>query len=264
MSPPTIGSLCSGLGGLDLAVEGHYRARLAWYAETDRGAAKVLARSWPKVPNVGDVTTAAWSEVEPVDILTAGYPCQPFAAAGSRKGADDERHLWPYVAGAVRVLGPRRVVLENVSDHLSLGFGDVLGDLATAGLHAEWCVLGASDVGAAHRRRRVFVLASDPNRPGPQGTEPTGRPLLPTGRGAGPAWGPYQGALDRWAAVVGRDAPNALDGARLSAAFVEWLMGFPAGWVDGLTYPQALRALGNAVVPHQAAAALAILEAGGP
>lgn len=260
MSAPTIGSLCSGIGGLDLATEGHYGARLAWCAEVDRGACEVLARSWPEAPNLGDVAAVAWGEVEPVDILTAGYPCQPFAAAGSRKGNADARHLWPYVANAVRVLGPRRVVLENVADHLSLGFGDVLGDLAAAGFDAEWCVLRASEVGAAHRRARLFAVASDPDRPRPQRAEPAERSHVPAGSGASPLWGEYRGALDRWAEVMGRGAPEPLAGGRLNVGFVEWLMGFPEGWVAGLSYPQALRALGNSVVPHQAAAALAELE----
>ena len=91
-------------------------------------------------------------------------PCQPFSAAGQRKGTDDERHLWPYFAEAIRVLRPRYVFLENVAGHRSMGFGSVLGDLAAMRYDAQWCSVRASDVGAPHRRERLFVLATDTQR----------------------------------------------------------------------------------------------------
>ena len=122
-----IGSLFSGYGGLDMAVEAVFPdARPAWFCEWDDAPSKILAHHWPDVPNYRDVTAVDWSAVEPVDIITGGYPCQPFSAAGRRKGTDDDRHLWPYVREAVRVLRPRYVVLENVAGHRSLGFDRVL------------------------------------------------------------------------------------------------------------------------------------------
>lgn len=154
-----LGSLCSGVGGLDLAAESHFDAVTVWHAEVDADASAVLAARWPGVPNLGDLTVVDWSAVEPVDIITAGYPCQPFSLAGNRKGTADVRHLWPYVADAVRVLRPRYVVLENVAGHLSLGFDQVLGDLATLRFDAEWTTVRASDIGAPHRRERLFVVA---------------------------------------------------------------------------------------------------------
>lgn len=156
-----IGSLFSGYGGLDMAVEQVFPdARPAWFCEWDDAPAKVLAHHWPDVPNLRDVTAVDWSAVEPVDIITGGYPCQPFSAAGRREGTEDERHLWPYVREAIRVLRPRLVVLENVAGHLSLGFGRVLGDMAADGLYARWASVRASDVGAPHHRDRVFIVAS--------------------------------------------------------------------------------------------------------
>jgi len=155
----TIGSLATGYGGLDLAVERLTGARTVWVSEVDPGACAILEYRFPGVPNLGDITRAYWARVEPVDIFTAGYPCQPFSHAGRRKGTDDERHLWPYIATAILALRPRLVVLENVAGHLSLGFGDVLGDLAAIGYDAEWVSLRAADVGACHGRRRVFVVA---------------------------------------------------------------------------------------------------------
>ena len=162
----TLGSLFTGYGGLDIAVQQHYGADLAWYAEIDRHASTVLAAHHPGVPNLGDITAVDWDAVPPVDILTGGYPCQPFSHAGQRRGTDDERHLWPHVAAAVRALRPRIVVLENVAGHLSLGLGDVLGDLAALRFDARWQVVRASDAGAPHRRERVFIVATDAGRIG--------------------------------------------------------------------------------------------------
>ena len=125
----------------------------------------VHGKHWPAL-NLGDITTVDWSTVEPVDLLTAGYPCQPFSTAGRRKGTDDERHLWPHVADAVRVLRPRRAFLENVAGHLSLGFDVVLADLAALGYSVRWGCVRASDAGAPHRRERLFILATDPSGAG--------------------------------------------------------------------------------------------------
>jgi DNA (cytosine-5)-methyltransferase 1 len=152
------GSLCSGVLGLDLAVEAVLGAELTWCSEVDRHACQVLEVR-TGAPNLGDLTAVDWSTVEPVDVLTAGYPCQPFSTAGRRQGENDERHLWPAVAAAVRHLRPGLVVLENVSGHASMGLDAVVGDLAGAGYDAAWRCLRAADVGACHRRNRLFVVA---------------------------------------------------------------------------------------------------------
>jgi DNA (cytosine-5)-methyltransferase 1 len=154
----TVGSLFSGIGGLDLGLE---RAGMAvrWQSEIDPYCCRVLAKRWPDVPNLGDVTAVDWSTVERVDLICGGYPCQPFSYAGKRGGADDPRHLWPHLASALRHLRPRFAILENVPGHLSLGFGRVLGDLAELGFDAEWDCIPAAAVGAPHLRYRVFVVA---------------------------------------------------------------------------------------------------------
>lgn len=155
-----LGSLFfSGAGGLDLAVEQVFDARTVWHCELDTAASKVLAHRWPGVPNHRDITATDWTSVEPVDIICGGWPCQPFSTAGKRKGADDERALWPYVARAVRVVRPRIVVLENVSAVLGPEFSRVANDLATLGYVGSWVCLRASDVGAPHRRERLFIVA---------------------------------------------------------------------------------------------------------
>ncbi len=105
-----------------MGVQSVLPGRTLWHSDIDPGACQVLAHRWPDVPNLGDVTCVDWSKVAPVDVITGGYPCQPFSHAGKRAGTNDERHLWPYVAGAIAVLRPGLCVLENVRGHLSLGF----------------------------------------------------------------------------------------------------------------------------------------------
>lgn len=185
-----IGSLCSGYGGLDGAVQQVLDADLAWAADPDPGATKILKHHHPHVPNLGDITSLAWSAVPQVEILTAGYPCQPFSQAGLRKGTADARHIWPHIADALCVLRPRLAVFENVRGHLRLGFDTVLADLARLGFDAGWACVRASDVGAPHRRERLFVIAWPegerpyfPRRPdvgGPGAVVPDGVTLLPT------------------------------------------------------------------------------------
>jgi len=154
----TVGSLFSGIGGIDLGLEraGH---RVLWHSEIDKYACRVLKKHWPEIPNLGDVKLINWSEVPNVDIIAGGYPCQPFSTAGKRKGKEDPRHLWPYVLDAIRAIRPRYALMENVRGHLTLGFGDVLADLASCGYSAEWQIISAASVGAPHRRDRLFFVA---------------------------------------------------------------------------------------------------------
>lgn len=158
-----IGSLCTGIGGLDLAAEETLNAETIWYYEYHNPTAKILAQRWPHLQNHGDITNTKWHHREPIDILTAGYPCQPFSKAGQRKGVEDERHLWPHINTAIRILRPQYVLLENVPGHRSLGLDTVLGDLAQSGYDAEWTTLRASDVRAPHHRERLFIVATDAN-----------------------------------------------------------------------------------------------------
>ena len=153
-----IGSLCTGYGGLDMAVEAYFKAETVWCAEYDKHASKLIEKRLGYL-NYGNISQIDWSVVEPIDILTAGYPCQPFSVAGNRQGSNDARHLWPYIKEAISVLRPRWVILENVRGHLSLGFKEVLQDLAEVGYDAKWKIVRASDVGAPHQRARLFIIA---------------------------------------------------------------------------------------------------------
>lgn len=168
---PRIGSLFSGYGGLDMAVQAVYGGEVAWYSEIDKHACQVLAAHHPGVPNLGDITAVDWSAVPPIDILTGGYPCQPFSHAGKRAGTHDERHLWPYVRDAIATLRPVVTVLENVDGHRSLGLDVVLGDLAAMGVSARWGVVRAADAGAPHGRKRVFIVVTQPDQQGCQGAD---------------------------------------------------------------------------------------------
>lgn len=132
---------------------------IRWQCELDEFCSRVLAKHWPDVPNLGDVTKVDWSNVERVDLVCGGFPCQPASYSGLRRGQLDERWLWPEMARAVRVLRPRYVLVENVPGLLTLGLDDVLADLAELGFDAEWGRVPACSVGASHTRDRVFLLA---------------------------------------------------------------------------------------------------------
>lgn len=283
-----VGSLFSGYGGLDLAVGG----KLAWFSDIEPAAITVMNAHHPGVPNIGDVTQVNWKQVPRVDVLTGGYPCQPFSTAGKRKGTDDDRHLWPYVRDAISVLEPGLAVLENVAGHLTLGLGTVLGELSEVGYSARWGVVRASDAGACHRRARVFIVAYPSCA---EWGEQKSKYLVARGWSAksrerigisadsddtsrnkgvkemelpnieGRYWGDYGAAIIRWESIIGRTAPvptvERAGRAKLNPVFVEWMMGLPEGWVTGhgLSMSQELKLLGNGVVPQQARLALELL-----
>lgn len=159
MNAPRTVSLCTGYAGLDAAVAEVLGGELAYVADIDPDASRLLAHRFPEVPNLGDIKAVDWLALGIVDILCGGYPCQPFSAAGRRLGTADPRHLWPYISKAIGILRPPLVVLENVYGHLTLGFDVVLADLAALGYDAEWVIVTASAAGACHRRARLFVLA---------------------------------------------------------------------------------------------------------
>lgn len=163
--PLVLGSLCTGYGGLDMGVAAALggNARLAWVADHDPAAARLLSARFPGIGNLGDMACVNWSQVPPVDVLTAGFPCQDISAAGTGAGLEkgERSSVWTCVMDAVRHLRPPLLVLENVAAlrWRGRGFDRVLGDLASAGYDTQWCCVRASDVGAPHQRERVFVAA---------------------------------------------------------------------------------------------------------
>lgn len=161
---PVLGSLCTGYGGLDLGVLAAFRGgRIAWCADIDPQVQEVLAARMPGVPNLGDLRLVDWTTVAPVDVLAVGFPCQEISAAGQRQGIKEGTRsgVWINVVACIRVLRPQFVVVENVAAlrWRNGGLHRVLGDLAEAGYDAVWRSVRAADVGAPHRRERVFLLA---------------------------------------------------------------------------------------------------------
>ena len=154
----TVGSLFSGIGGLDLGLE-RAGMKVIWQSEIDPYACKVLKKHWPEVPNHGDIKQIDWSTVQRPNVICGGYPCQPFSQAGKRKGTDDPRHLWPWVRDAISALRPDYAILENVRGHLTLGGLQVVGELTEIGYDAEWEIVSAASQGAPHVRERLFILA---------------------------------------------------------------------------------------------------------
>ncbi|MFE2245234.1 DNA cytosine methyltransferase [Streptomyces lavendulae] len=159
--------LCAGYGGLGVAVEALIGDHVAYVAETDPAASRVLTERFPDAPNLGDIQQIDWHEIkETVTVITAGFPCQDISNAGKRVGIGGERSgIWKNVYEACSVIRPRYLFLENVSAIRSRGLSVVLADLATIGYDARWTCIRASDTGAPHHRDRWFCLAqpSNPN-----------------------------------------------------------------------------------------------------
>jgi DNA (cytosine-5)-methyltransferase 1 len=183
-----IGSLFSGYGGLDLAVSKVTGAEVAWHCEWEDAPSAILEKNFPGVPNFKDVTKVDWASIEPVDILTGGFPCQDLSLAGKRAGMKDGTRsgLWSEFYKAIDIIRPKLVVIENVRGLLSAkadngveyseedlatlngqppirALGAVLGDLADIGYDAKWTGIRAADAGAPHNRFRVFIIAYPAN-----------------------------------------------------------------------------------------------------
>jgi len=172
-------SLFSGSGGGLLATKYLLNWRAVGYVEYNKYCQKVLAQRiedgfLDEAPIFGDIDSFIKSGASKkyqgyVDVVTAGFPCQPFSVAGKQRGQDDERNKWPQTIQCIRDVQPRYAFLENVPGLLNSGyFSEILSSLAEAGYDARWCVLGADDVGAPHRRKRLWIKATsqDPERSG--------------------------------------------------------------------------------------------------
>jgi DNA (cytosine-5)-methyltransferase 1 len=184
-------ALCAGYGGLELGLAlAGWDVELAWVSEVDLHASKVLDARFA-VPNLGDLTTI--TDPPPVDVVTAGFPCQPVSTAGKRKGTADARWLIDDVCDLARRAGVRWLVLENVPGLLTANDGDAMARVCSAlahnGFDAEWTHLRAADVGAPHGRLRWFCVAglADGGDGGSVRAVPGGSPVEPGGTGRGPA-----------------------------------------------------------------------------
>ena len=167
---PTVLSLCTGYGGiergLDLAGVEH---RVIAHVEIEAFAianlvAKMEAGKLDAAPVWSNLKTLPVESFrDRVDILTGGYPCQPFSAAGKRLGEEDPRHLWPYICDIIRAVRPVRCFFENVEGHISLGLREVISDLESLGYKVAWGIFSAREVGAPHQRKRVYIMANCDN-----------------------------------------------------------------------------------------------------
>ena len=154
--------LCSGIGGFALGFEWAGLSSPILFCDIEKWSRKILAKHWPNVPiaeNVKELANDPDGLVPNCDILTAGYPCQPFSFAGERRGSEDDRHIWPYILSIVKAKRPTWCVYENVYGHVSMGLSEVLSDLEGEGYAARAFVVPACAVDAPHRRDRVWIIA---------------------------------------------------------------------------------------------------------
>ena len=153
-----VGSLFSGIGGFDLGLE---RAGfdIAWQVEIDEYCRQVLKKHWPAVPCHYDIRSIDWEFIQPVDLVCGGFPCQPFSLAGKRRGAADDRYLWPEVVRCLSVLRPTWFLGENVFGLLHLGIEQVCADLEALGYSVAVLGIPACAVDAPHIRQRVWIVA---------------------------------------------------------------------------------------------------------
>ncbi|MFE2988640.1 DNA cytosine methyltransferase [Streptomyces sp. NPDC059262] len=154
--------LCAGYGGLGMAVAPLVGGRVVYVAEAAPGPSAVLAEWYPDAPNLGDIREIDWVQLAgKVDAITAGFPCQDISIAGNRVGIRGTRSgVWTNVLDAVRVIRPRVLFLENVSNIRTRGLEVVLGDLAEIGYSARWVCVRATAALAPHLRDRWFCIAT--------------------------------------------------------------------------------------------------------
>jgi DNA (cytosine-5)-methyltransferase 1 len=157
----SIGSLFSGIGGFELGLErGIPGSRTVWQVEQDGFCQEVLRRHWPDAQLFDDVREVGSHNLEQVDVLCGGFPCQDISVAGEGGGLHGERSgLWWEMHRVIGEIRPKVVVLENVAALVVRGLREVLGGLAEIGYDAEWTTLSAARFGAPHLRNRVFIVA---------------------------------------------------------------------------------------------------------
>ena len=230
-------SLFSGIGGLDLAAE--------WAGFTTVGQCefadyptKVLEKHWPDVPRWRDVRTLTKESfyertgLRTVDVLSGGFPCQPFSVAGKQKGKGDDRYLWPEMLRVIRELRPRCVVGENVSGLIRIALEDVLSNLQAIGYEARAYSSATRDVGGLHKGERIFVVAAANDR----STALWGDTQFPANGGTARRGNHHGG---------GTEKPD---------LWKRWeVEPRPYGVADGIPHRvDRIKCLGNAVVPQQA------------
>lgn len=179
----------AGIGGFGLAAA-HYGWENVAHVEWNDFGAHVLKSNFKNAIHHGDITKVDFTAYRGlIDIITGGFPCQPYSTAGKRLGTEDERHLWPHMLRGIREVGPRWVVGENVRGLVNwsggLIFEQVQADLEAAGYDVQSFILPACGVGAPHRRERVWIVAHANGLGGKQGTGASGQYAGESGSGSG-------------------------------------------------------------------------------
>ena len=157
--------LFSGIGGFSLGLESAGLVQTVAFCDFDKYCQQILKKNFPDVHIYGDVKELNYERlkadgIDTIDIITGGYPCQPFSVAGSQKGEQDPRHVWPEMFRLIKELKPTWVIGENVGGHIKLGLDTVLENLESEGYSARTFSISASSVGANHKRERVWVVAN--------------------------------------------------------------------------------------------------------
>jgi DNA (cytosine-5)-methyltransferase 1 len=237
-------SLFSGIGGIDLACEWAGIETVA-FCEREPFCQKVLRKHWPHVPIYDDVCMLTKERLDAdgigtIDLIHGGYPCQPFSHAGKRRGAEDDRHLWPEVARLLDEIEPDWFVGENVSGHITMGLDTVLTDLGRLGYTAQSFHIPALAVDADHERYRVFIVAYADRKSGLQTHK--------AARAIGEKWESWEDVSWRSWRPIPRSDWN-ISGPPVSRE--------PDGIPGRL---ERCRALGNAVAPQQIYPILAAIK----
>ena len=278
-----VGSLFSGIGGIELGFE-REGFETSWFVEYEPYCQEVLKKNFPGVPIYGDITKLNFHKLKKVDVITGGFPCQDISVAGRQAGikVGKRSSLWKYYKEAIRILRPKVAVIENVPNLLNIGLNVVLADLAQIGYDAEWFCLSASDIGAIHRRERVFIIAYLNSNGFNKGNNTSGdmdtqKRKVQEGKPFGKGWlikpssSPPLFITDHWSDRIQRYKQESVSGQQGFKAFqnvrrIEDLKGrpdipqplirgtgngLPRG-MDSYTRTERTKAIGNAVVPQVA------------
>jgi len=170
--------LCSGIGGFALGFQWAELSKTIMFCDTEKWCREILAKNFPNVPITNDVKELANDPERLVpdhDILSAGYPCQPFSVAGRQKGEKDDRHIWPYIFRIITCKRPTWCVFENVYGHIALGLDKVLADLESEGYSTRTFIVPACAKDAPHRRDRLWIIAHSDSKSEPDVSEHEGK-----------------------------------------------------------------------------------------
>ena len=223
--------LFSGIGGFSLGLERTGGFKTVAFCESDPYCRRVLAKHWPDVPCHEDIRELTGDAIGPVDVITGGYPCQPFSVAGKRRGEKDDRHLWPEMRRLVAELRPNWVLGENVNGHINMGLDEVLFDLETELYTARTFALPAVGLDAWHIRSRLWIVAHAYSRGRAQQVCEFGLQGAPLAGNDGASWSLAGEGAGLWR------------GRRTQPGVCRVADGVPNGL-------DRRRALGNAVVPQ--------------